>query len=137
MNRPHETAQLMCPPLSGPTNCASTKMPKPNDEATVIRLGLGSARFTMAQPQHITTKNIIAINSARQAFLNTGVIASPSWMRDLGYPRTITHAGQYTSKKGSLCGLIIFPFASVSSGANSSLDRYFFRKPDIFATAAE
>ena len=78
-------------------------MPKPNDDATVIKFGLGRAKFTMAQPQHMTTKNIMAMNSATQAFLNTGVISSPSWMRDLGNPRSSTHAGQLTAKNGTLC----------------------------------
>ena len=67
---PKLTAQLMCPPDKGPKICANTKIPKPNDAATIIRLGFGKFKVTIAQPQHSKTKRFMAMNSARHALRN-------------------------------------------------------------------
>jgi len=54
-------------------------IPNPKEAAIINKFGLGKFKVTMAQPQHITTKNIMAINSATQALLNFPSIGSPNF----------------------------------------------------------
>lgn len=45
-------------------------MPNPKETATIMRFGLLRFSVTIAQPQHMTTKKTIAMNSAMHARLN-------------------------------------------------------------------
>jgi hypothetical protein len=60
----------MWPPDSGPNIWAKTRIPKPNDAATIIKLGFDKLRVTIAQPQHNSTNKCIAMNSAKHARKN-------------------------------------------------------------------
>ena len=112
MNRPSETAELMCPPESAPKMDAKTMMPNPNDAATIMRLGLGNARVTIAQPQHRSTNRCMARNSAKQARWNFPSISSHILK---SFPRKVMLSGHH---EGFV--MLLFPIAPEYPNANSS-----------------
>ena len=104
----------MCADDNGPNIWASTNIPKPNDAATIIKLGLGKFSVTMAQPQHNNTNKCIAINSviitnkqtnneskidysvpARQALMN--LLSMSSQMMSFTLPKSTSSVGTFRS----------------------------------------